>query len=72
MEKGVKIPEDTRITPPVLIGKNCKIGHKVILEGPLVVGKYNVIEDRVALKRTVLWNYNHLKKYNLHSVLYSD
>lgn len=62
IEKGVILPDDIEIKPPVLIGKNCKIGKHVNLIGPLVIGKYNVIEDRAKIERTITWNYNHIKR----------
>jgi len=61
-EEGVSIPDTAVIKPPVIIGKNCKFGKDVVLEGPLVIGKYNILDDGVNIGGSVLWNYNHLKR----------
>ncbi len=62
MEKGVEVHPTAKIKPPVLIGKQCRIGRDVYLEGPLVLGKYNVLEEGVSIVKSVLWNYNHFKR----------
>ena len=61
VEDGVVLPEDIKITGPVLIGKNCKFGKNVTLEGPLVIGKYNIMGDNTVLKGSVTWGYNYFK-----------
>jgi len=62
LEEGVVMADDVEITPPVLIGKNCKLARGAKITGPVVMGKYNVLDEGVEIKHTVLWNFNHLKK----------
>ncbi|MCE1248547.1 MAG: NDP-sugar synthase [Firmicutes bacterium] len=62
VEEGCKIADNVKFIPPVVIGKNCHIGNGATLEGPLVIGKFNVIEDYAKVTRSIMWNYNNLKK----------
>ena len=62
VDEGVEIHEDAIIEPPVIIGRNCRIGPGVHLKGPVAMGKYNVLDENVKLEGTVMWNYNQLKE----------
>lgn len=62
VEEGVEISDKAEIIPPVIIGKQCKIGKGVKLEGPLAIGKYNILEDSVTVIRSIIWSYNHFKR----------
>ncbi|MFP4498129.1 MAG: sugar phosphate nucleotidyltransferase [Vulcanimicrobiota bacterium] len=62
VEEDVDLPEDIEIKPPVLIGKQCKFGKNVKLHGPLVMGKYNVIDDNTKVIRSIMWDFNHIRK----------
>jgi mannose-1-phosphate guanylyltransferase len=44
-----------RITGPVVIDHNCKIGKDVCINGPAVIGKGCLIQDGVSLENVIVW-----------------
>jgi mannose-1-phosphate guanylyltransferase/phosphomannomutase len=62
VKKGVWIGPGTVISPkakidgPCVIGSNCRIGSGCSVDSMSVIGNNNVIEDKVSIKRSVIWN----------------
>jgi mannose-1-phosphate guanylyltransferase / phosphomannomutase len=50
------IDPTAKITPPILIGENCRIGPRVILEAGTVIGDNVAIGTDADLKRPIIWN----------------
>jgi NDP-sugar pyrophosphorylase family protein len=56
VEEGVEVHPKARITGPVLIGKNCRIGPDALIEGPAVLGEGVVLRKGATVKYSILWN----------------
>jgi NDP-sugar pyrophosphorylase family protein len=48
------LPESLYVEPPIAIGRDCQIGERVILEGPMVIGDGSVIEAGAHVARAIL------------------
>ncbi len=51
---SIKMPEDSRLTGKVLLGKNVRIGRNVLIAGPAVVGDNSVIEDNSLVYSSII------------------
>jgi len=67
IEKDVWVGSGSNIDPgavikgPCVIGKNCRVGSGTIIEDMSVLGNNNIIEDKVSLKRCVIWDNNSIE-----------
>jgi mannose-1-phosphate guanylyltransferase/phosphomannomutase len=58
--KNVEIDKTAVITPPAVIGDNCKIGKNVEIQEYTVLGENTVIGDGSIIKRSIIWNSTHI------------
>lgn len=54
--EGSEIDASVKIEPPVLIGKNCRIGRDSEVDQYTVIGDNVVVQEKVSLKRPVIWS----------------
>ncbi|HEY9786529.1 MAG TPA: mannose-1-phosphate guanyltransferase [Candidatus Obscuribacterales bacterium] len=54
--EGSEIDASVTIEPPVIIGRNCRIGRETIIDRYSVIGDNAVIQEKVSLKRPILWS----------------
>ncbi|MEO0825798.1 MAG: mannose-1-phosphate guanyltransferase [Cyanobacteria bacterium J06642_9] len=54
--KNTYIDPDAKLKPPVLIGNNCRIGSRVVIESGTVIGDNVTIGNDADLKRPIIWN----------------
>ena len=53
--EGTSIAGSAILKPPILLGSNCRVGEKVSLTGPLVIGDQSIIEDGASLEGVIKW-----------------
>ena len=62
IKPGLWVGQDTfidptaKITPPVIIGKHCRIGADSLIDGRTVIGDNVTIGNSADLKRPIIWN----------------
>lgn len=54
--EGTQIDSTVKLVPPVVIGKNCRIGRDTEIDAYTVIGDNVVIQEKVSLKRPVIWS----------------
>lgn len=54
--EGSEIDASVKIEPPVIIGRNCRIGRDAVIEEYSVLGDNVVIQEKAVLKRPVIWS----------------
>ena len=59
-EDGVEIAPGAQIFGPVFLGHDCKIKNGVIVHGPSSIGHYTIVDDRVQIDRSVVWNSSYI------------
>lgn len=53
---GTSIDRSALITPPVCIGKNCRISRNARVLGPSVLGDGTVVEEGAVVHRGIIWD----------------
>lgn len=59
---GTVIGSKAKVDAPCFIGSNCRIANGCIIDSMSVVGNNNVIEEKVSIKRAVVWNNNYFER----------
>jgi NDP-sugar pyrophosphorylase family protein len=54
VEADAHVSDSARLEPPLAIGRGCRIGNEVVIEGPAVIGEDSVVGDGARLVRTLL------------------
>lgn len=54
-DRNVVIHPSAQITGPAIIASGCRIGQRVHIKGPVIIGPDCNIEDDASLEETVLW-----------------
>jgi len=54
VEEGSDLPESVRVEPPVLVGRDCRIGEDVVIQGPSVVGDGSELGKGAQIARALL------------------
>jgi mannose-1-phosphate guanylyltransferase len=57
--KGCNIHPEAQITGQVVIGDDCAIGRGAKLNGPLVIGPGNIIEEDAVIESSITWQNTH-------------
>lgn len=52
--KNVEIPENCTLTAPVLIGDNCRLKERVLIEAA-IIGNDCEIEEAATIKKSIIW-----------------
>ncbi|HEX9061719.1 MAG TPA: sugar phosphate nucleotidyltransferase, partial [Clostridia bacterium] len=55
VDEGCQFDESAVIKGPCIIGKNCRIKGKVLIDSYSVIGDFNIIGERSGIKRSILW-----------------
>ena len=55
-DSQVVINPSATITPPVVVGKGCRIGPQVTITGPAVIGPHCILEEGVSIENAVIWD----------------
>jgi len=55
VKEGTQIDASANLQAPILIGKNCRIGAKTIIEPYTIIGDNVLVQEKVTLKRPVIW-----------------
>jgi mannose-1-phosphate guanylyltransferase/phosphomannomutase len=58
--EGSVVDSTTKITPPVLIGRNCRVGRNCDIDSHTVIGDNVVIQEQVSLKQPVIWSNSYI------------
>lgn len=59
--QGTIIGERAKIHAPCCIGSHCRIANGATVDTMTVLGNNNVVEEKVSLKRAVVWNNNYFE-----------
>jgi mannose-1-phosphate guanylyltransferase/phosphomannomutase len=54
--QGTQIDATVKLTPPVMIGENCRIGRDTELEAYTCIGDNVVVQEKVKMKRPTIWS----------------
>lgn len=54
--QGTQIDATIKLTPPVMIGENCRIGRDTELEAYTCIGDNVVVQEKVKMKRPTIWS----------------
>jgi NDP-sugar pyrophosphorylase family protein len=54
LESGSEVAASARVEPPVLIGRDCRIGEDAVIEGPCVIGDGCVLGAAAYVARTLV------------------
>lgn len=54
--EGSEIDASVKIEPPVIIGRNCRIGRETEIDSYTVLGDSVVVQEKSVLKRPVVWS----------------
>ncbi len=54
--QGSQIDATVKLTPPIMIGENCRIGRDTELDAYTCIGDNVVVQERVTMKRPVIWS----------------
>jgi mannose-1-phosphate guanylyltransferase/phosphomannomutase len=60
--QGTTIGSKAKIDAPCFIGNNCRIANGCIVDSMTVIGNNNVVEEKVSLKRSLVWNNNYFEQ----------
>ncbi len=58
--EGTQIDSSVTLEAPTLIGRNCRIGRKSIVEPYTIVGDNVLIQEKVVLRRPIIWSNNYI------------
>ncbi|MCX7921108.1 MAG: mannose-1-phosphate guanyltransferase [Clostridia bacterium] len=58
---GTVIDPSAKIKGPCIIGHNCRIGAVAEIDSFSIIGNNNIIEDKVSIKRSVIWQNNFIE-----------
>jgi mannose-1-phosphate guanylyltransferase / phosphomannomutase len=53
--RSARVDPTAKLTGPVILGEDVRVGASAVVEGPACIGDRSVISDRVNLVRTVIW-----------------
>jgi mannose-1-phosphate guanylyltransferase / phosphomannomutase len=59
---GTVIGSKARLDAPCFIGNHCRIANGCIIDSMTVIGSNNVIEEKVSIKRSIIWNNNYFEQ----------
>ncbi len=54
--QGTQIDATVKLTPPIMIGENCRIGRETELDAYTCIGDNVVVQEKVKMKRPVIWS----------------
>ncbi|HEY9679033.1 MAG TPA: sugar phosphate nucleotidyltransferase [Drouetiella sp.] len=54
--QGTQIDSSVKLTPPVIIGENCRIGRDTEIGAYSCIGDNVVVQERVNMKQPVIWS----------------
>lgn len=54
--QGTQIDATVKLTPPIMIGENCRIGRDTELEAYTCIGDNVVVQEKVKMKRPTIWS----------------
>jgi mannose-1-phosphate guanylyltransferase/phosphomannomutase len=58
--EGTQIDATVRLEPPIVIGKNCRIGQETVIDAYTVIGDNVLVQDKVSMKRPVIWSNSYI------------
>lgn len=58
--EGTEIDATVKLEPPILIGKNCRIGRDTQIDAFSVIGDNVLVQEKVSMKRPVIWDNSYI------------